>query len=477
MCVTDDDDIAEKLRMLRNHGQLRGEFVVAAGNSRMTEIAAALGLAQLHRLDEIVLRRRELAALYREALGGEMDLQTTPRRRGIQLSNVWAGACRTAKTATRYAPSSGSVVLKPAFFRSPFTSSVVSRGARLRCRSQNTLRRAGSRFRSIRRCETPRLRRWSEASVGCSMSDDVVLEVEGLRKVFHIGFFRKRVEAVNGTSFKVKRGEIFGLLGPNGAGKTTTIKAILRLIFPTEGEIRIFGRSADDPEAAKRVGYMPENPYVYQYLKPLEFLDLCGRLVGLPKADRRARSEEMIDKVGLRHAVDRPIGKFSKGMMQRIGLAQALLHDPELLVLDEPMSGLDPIGRKEVRDLLVEQRERGKTLLFTSHILSDVELLCDRVVIMQHGKITSEGQVHDLLETAGRQVEIRLSGASQALKDSLGSRGTIVDDGAGHLTLRVEGQKAVEEIIRISNAAGARLDAMIPQRQTLENLFVKNAGR
>ena len=308
------------------------------------------------------------------------------------------------------------------------------------------------------------------------MNDDFVLEVEGLRKVFHIGFFRKRVEAVNGTSFKVKRGEIFGLLGPNGAGKTTTIKAILRLIFPTEGEIRIFGRSADDREAAKRVGYMPENPYVYQYLKPLEFLDLCGRLVGIPKTDRRARSEEMIDKVGLRDAMDRPIGKFSKGMMQRIGLAQALLHDPELLVLDEPMSGLDPIGRKEVRDLLIEQRERGKTLLFTSHILSDVELLCDRVVIMQQGEITSEGQVHDLLETAGRQVEIRLSSASQALKDSLSSRGTILDGGAGHLTLRVEGQKAVDEVIRISNAAGARLDAMIPERQTLEKLFLKNAG-
>jgi len=309
------------------------------------------------------------------------------------------------------------------------------------------------------------------------MSDDVVLEVEGLRKVFHIGFFRKRVEAVKGTTFKVKRGEIFGLLGPNGAGKTTTIKAILRLIFPTEGEIRIFGRSAGDREAAKRIGYMPENPYVYQYLKPLEFLDLCGRLVGMLKTDRRNRSEEMIDKVGLREAVDRPIGKFSKGMMQRIGLAQALLHDPELLILDEPMSGLDPIGRKEVRDLLVEQRERGKTLLFTSHILSDVELLCDRVVIMQQGEITSEGQVHDLLETAGRQVEIRLSGASEALKSSLGSRGTILDDGAGHLTLRVEGQKAVDEIIRISNAAGARLDAMIPERQTLEKLFLKSAGR
>ncbi|MFW2389053.1 MAG: ABC transporter ATP-binding protein [Polyangiales bacterium] len=308
------------------------------------------------------------------------------------------------------------------------------------------------------------------------MSDELVLEVKGLKKTFHIGFFRKRVEAVRGTSFQVRRGEIFGLLGPNGAGKTTTIKSILRLIFPTEGEIRIFGRSADDREAAKRVGYMPENPYVYQYLKPSEFLDLCGRLVGIPKRERRARSEEMIDKVGLRHAADRPIGKFSKGMMQRIGLAQALLHDPELLVLDEPMSGLDPIGRKEVRDLLLEQRERGKTLLFTSHILSDVELLCDRVVIMQHGEITSEGQVHDLLESAGRRVELRLSGASKALKDSLGSRGKIVDDGDGHLTLRVDGQQAVDEVMRISNAAGARLDAMVPERQTLENLFLENAN-
>ncbi len=307
------------------------------------------------------------------------------------------------------------------------------------------------------------------------MSDDLVLEVIGLYKTFHIGFFRKRVEAVRGTSFSVKRGEIFGLLGPNGAGKTTTIKSILRLIFPSKGEIRIFGRPSGDREAAMRVGYMPENPYVYQYLKPIEFLDLCGRLVGLDKRTRRTRSEEMIDKVGLRHAADRPIGKFSKGMMQRIGLAQALLHDPELLVLDEPMSGLDPIGRKEVRDLLVEQRERGKTLLFTSHILSDVELLCDRVVIMNRGEITSEGQVHDLLESAGRRVEIRLSSASQKLRESLASRGTIVESGASHLTLQVDGQQAVDEVLRISSAAGARLDAMVPERESLENLFVRGA--
>jgi ABC-2 type transport system ATP-binding protein len=309
------------------------------------------------------------------------------------------------------------------------------------------------------------------------MSDETVLHVRGLRKVFHIGFFRRRVEAVKGVSFSVRKGEIFGLLGPNGAGKTTTIKSILRLIFPTEGEIEIFGRSAADREAARRIGYMPENPYVYQYLKPLEFLDLCGRLVGIPKQERNQRSEAMIDLLGLRDAVDRPIGKFSKGMMQRIGLAQALLHDPELLVLDEPMSGLDPIGRKEVRDVLLEQRARGKTLLFTSHILSDVELLCDRVVIMHMGKITSEGRVDELLESAGHQVEIRLGRASRALRDSLRSRGTIVDDAEGSVTLRVDGEKAVEEVLRIASAAGARLDAMIPERQTLESLFLKDAGR
>ena len=308
------------------------------------------------------------------------------------------------------------------------------------------------------------------------MVEEIVLEVKDLRKVFHIGFLRKRVEAVRNASFSVRRGEIFGLLGPNGAGKTTTIKSILRLIFPTEGEIKIFGRSAGDRESAKRVGYMPENPYVYQYLKPLEFLDLCGRLTGIPKSELRDRSEAMVDRVGLRHAVDRPIGKFSKGMMQRVGLAQALLHDPELLVLDEPMSGLDPIGRKEVRDVLLEQRARGKTLLFTSHILSDVELLCDRVVIMRSGMIRSEGKVHELLEQSGRRVEIRLSGASEALKTSLASRGLMLDDGHGHLTLTVEGDKAVDEILRISTAAGARLDALIPERQSLEALFLQDAG-
>lgn len=228
-----------------------------------------------------------------------------------------------------------------------------------------------------------------------------VVEVRGLKKNFHIGFMRKRVEAVRGIDFEVGRGEFFGLLGPNGAGKTTTIKTILRLIFPTEGEVRLFGEPLRR-ESYARVGYMPENPYVYQYLKPLEFLDLCGRLFGLGNKERTSRAEELIEKVGLKHAVNRQIGRFSKGMTQRVGLAQTLLNDPELIILDEPMSGLDPVGRKQIRDLLAEQHAAGKTILFTSHILSDVETLCDHVVIMRDGKVVARGALEDLLEHDGQ---------------------------------------------------------------------------
>ena len=169
--------------------------------------------------------------------------------------------------------------------------------------------------------------------------------------------------AVDHVDLQVQRGEVFGLLGPNGAGKTTSIKCVLRLIHQDEGTVTIFGRAPGDREAVRRLGYMPENPYIYQYLRPLEFLDLCGRLMGMSPKDRAQRSDEMLTRVGLDHARDRPIGKFSKGMMQRVGLAQSLLHDPDLLVLDEPMSGLDPIGRKEVRDLLVFQRAQLFELL------------------------------------------------------------------------------------------------------------------
>ena len=307
------------------------------------------------------------------------------------------------------------------------------------------------------------------------MSAAPILEVAGLEKTFHIGFFRKRVEAVRGIDFEVRQGEIFGLLGPNGAGKTTTIKMILRLIFPQKGRIALFGRESPGPSVMTRVGYLPENPYVYQYLRAHEFLDLCGRLTGLDAATRRKRSDELIARVGLTHAIDRPIGKFSKGMMQRIGLAQAILHDPDLLILDEPMSGLDPIGRKEVRDLVLEQRQIGKTILFTSHILSDVELLCDRVGIMQRGKMSHYGRLDELLVADTRRAEVELAEVSDALEAQLRQMGVAITEAKGHWVIVVEGAGGVEPVLEAALKAGAKVLSVSPSRETLEDIFVRDA--
>jgi ABC-2 type transport system ATP-binding protein len=307
------------------------------------------------------------------------------------------------------------------------------------------------------------------------MSDQPVLEVAALHKTFRIGFFRKRVEAVRGIDFSVRRGEIFGLLGPNGAGKTTCLKLILRLIFPSSGTIRIFGKSGANREAMVRLGYLPENPYVYQYLRSLEFLDLCGRLTGMERKLRSDRAEELVAAVGLAHAKDRPIGKFSKGMMQRIGLAQALLHDPEVLVLDEPMSGLDPIGRKEIRDLLLAQRRAGKTLLFTSHILSDVEMLCDRVAIMHQGKISHYGTLAELLRPEVRRVEVELASVSDALQEKLEAMTASVHAVEQHLAFTVEGDGGVPEVLQAAMDGGAQIIAVTPHRETLEDLVVREA--
>jgi ABC-2 type transport system ATP-binding protein len=301
-----------------------------------------------------------------------------------------------------------------------------------------------------------------------------VFAVEDLHKTFAIGFFRKKVEALRGVSFAVQEGRIFGVLGPNGAGKTTSIKAALGLIRPTRGKVSLFGRAPNDPEAKRRIGYMPENPYVYQYLKPLEFLDLCGRLMGMPAKLRHARALEIAEKVGLSHALDRPIGRFSKGMTQRIGLAQALLHDPELLILDEPMSGLDPIGRKEVRDLLVEQKRAGKTLLFTSHILSDVEMLCDDVVMIHRGKVTARGALSDLLKPEVRRVEIELTDVSPDLESALTALGTLTKHAHGVL-VKLEGEARVPEALRLALDHRAVVHAVLPHRETLEDLFIRNA--
>jgi ABC-2 type transport system ATP-binding protein len=307
-----------------------------------------------------------------------------------------------------------------------------------------------------------------------NVSSSAVLSVSDLHKTFHIGFFRKRVEAVRGVSFEVNEGETFGLLGPNGAGKTTSIKAILRLIHHDRGSIRLFGRALS-LESMQRLGYLPENPYVYQYLRAPEFLDLCGRLMGMDARQRRLRSAEMIELVGLTHAIDRPIGRFSKGMMQRVGLAQALLHDPELLILDEPMSGLDPIGRKQVRDIIIGQRKRGKTLIFTSHVLSDVEMLCDRIAIINRGQVVARGTLDQLLRREVRRVRIQLEDVTPALKERLSGRGFTLREHERTLHLTVEGDSEVNPLLRELLGEGARVVEVEPERETLEDLFVRKA--
>jgi ABC-2 type transport system ATP-binding protein len=307
-------------------------------------------------------------------------------------------------------------------------------------------------------------------------TSETVLEVGDLHKTFQIGFMRKRVEAVRGVSFEVKRGEIFGFVGPNGAGKTTSIKMMLQLIFPTRGHVKLFGQTNPDPSARRRVGYLPENPYIYSYLRPLEFLDLCGQLTGLSSSERRRRADTLVQRLGIAHALDRPIGRLSKGMTQRLGFCQALLHEPELLILDEPFSGLDPIGRKEIRELLIEHKAQGRTMLLTSHVLSDVELLSERVAIVRQGRIVAYGALDELLRPEVRRVEVELSEVNATLREQLERVTTSVRTLDEHVTLAVvEGDEGVPAVLQMSLAAGARVLAVTPHRETLEDLFVRKA--
>ncbi|MDB4996551.1 MAG: transporter ATP-binding protein [Myxococcaceae bacterium] len=286
----------------------------------------------------------------------------------------------------------------------------------------------------------------------------VVLSVDKLAKTFRKPFSGRRVEAVKGVSFEVHAGEIFGFLGPNGAGKTTTLKMLTGLIKPTSGSAKVFGHETPSPLAMARVGFLPENPYVYPYLTPREFVSLCGQLSGVNGKDLFARVEAVIARVGMAYAIDRPVQALSKGMLQRVGLAAALVHEPELLILDEPMSGLDPVGRKEVRDLIVEERKKGRTVFFSSHILSDVEMLCDRVCILREGNVVVAGKISELLHADARRSEV-----------------TIVDADGKVVVTEAEGDDAVRALLSKAIADGARIESVVPKRETLEEIFVRRA--
>jgi ABC-2 type transport system ATP-binding protein len=304
---------------------------------------------------------------------------------------------------------------------------------------------------------------------------EALISVEGLRKEFVQGFFMRRVVAVKSVSFEVQRGDIFGFLGPNGAGKTTTIKVLTGLIRPSGGRAALFGEPLPSTRARARIGFLPENPYVYPYLTPLEFVELCGRLSGLSRGAARDRSRRVLEQVGILYAADRRVGRLSKGMLQRTGLAAALVADPELLILDEPMSGLDPVGRKEVRDLIVDEQKRGRTIFFSTHILSDVEMLCDRVTILRKGEVVVSGRLLDLLKRDVRRTDVALSGADSALIERFSAAGHGVRTLGERVVIEIEGETKVAEVLRAALEAGASVNEVTPRHETLEDLFVREA--
>ncbi|HWB77881.1 MAG TPA: ABC transporter ATP-binding protein [Nannocystaceae bacterium] len=303
-----------------------------------------------------------------------------------------------------------------------------------------------------------------------------VLEVDSLRKTFVRGLLRRRTEALRGVSFAVEKGEIFGFLGPNGAGKTTTIKILMGLIFPSGGTAKVFGAEVGDRRAKERVGYLPENPYFYDYLNLRELLDMVGRLHGLDRSTRRRRADALIEEVGLADAARRPLRSYSKGMLQRAGLAQALIGEPELVVLDEPMSGLDPIGRKEVRDLMLRLRERGTTVFFSTHILSDATLLCDRVAIVVGGELRDTGPLGQLLSPGVERVEVLWTAPDELAEKLQSGPGTHSTNSEGRLS-HVPDLAAANELAAAVIRGGGEVHSLVPHRQGLEELFVAEAKR
>ncbi len=305
---------------------------------------------------------------------------------------------------------------------------------------------------------------------------DQVVQIEAIRKVFRVGFWGRRVTAVDQLSLEVRRGEVFGFLGPNGAGKTTTIKMLMGLIYPTSGQARIFGHAVGDPAAKAKLGFLPESPYFYDYLTSREFLNFYGHLFGLWGGSLDRRVDELLELVGMSHAKDLQLRKFSKGMLQRVGIAQALINDPELVVLDEPMSGLDPIGRKEVRDLIFRLKESGKTVMFSSHILHDAELLCDRVAMIMKGRLVACGQVSELIQQGTtHEVEMVVDRLSPEGLEHLRVLATKVMVSGERVIAVLSSQRQVDEALEVIRAAHAKLVSLTPHKASLEDLFIREA--
>jgi len=302
-----------------------------------------------------------------------------------------------------------------------------------------------------------------------------VIEITNLTKDYEVGFWRKRkVRALDGLSLSIDGGQIFGFLGANGAGKTTTLKLLMRLIFPTDGSAQILGHDIRDVSMHQRIGYLPENPYFYDYLTAREFLDYCAQIFGYPAETRRKRAAELLARVKLdEKRWDTQLRKFSKGMLQRVGLAQSLVNDPEIVFLDEPMSGLDPVGRREVRDLIAELRDEGKTVFMCSHILSDIEVLCDRVAILKQGRLAQVGYLDELRRRTEdpNRMEVMATGTDV---DSLRKHLTGAEIAPTPRGLRIEiaSEAEIENVMAALRKAGGKIVSVQPVKQSLEELFL-----
>jgi len=303
------------------------------------------------------------------------------------------------------------------------------------------------------------------------------VRVDGLRKSFGHGFWRRRVEILRGISFSVPKGRTVGYLGANGVGKTTTLKILVGLLEADGGSAEVLGMPVHDPACRRRVGFLPENPYFYEHLSAREAMRFYGGLSRMDPAAAEARSAELLEKVGLGRSADRRLGEYSKGMRQRLGVAQALLHDPELLILDEPMSGLDPFGRLLVKDLMLEERAKGKTIFFSTHILADVEEVCDYVLILADGRVTASGTVKELLGHGVSEYEVVVRGGDPRLLEDLApGHVRLVRQDGDLVRARIPGTVDPARLQGDAAKAGAVILELVPRRETLEDLFVRTGG-
>jgi len=297
-----------------------------------------------------------------------------------------------------------------------------------------------------------------------------VLKIEDLHKSFNMGFIPKKKKILKGISLSVEQGEIFGYLGPNGAGKTTTLKCILGLIFPQKGKIEIFGHPHLSLKAKEQIGFLPENPYFYDHLTASEFLNFYSQLFIMEKNKKEEKIKNLLRLVDLEQSADLQLRKFSRGMLQRIGVAQALLNDPSLVLLDEPLGGLDPLGRKEIRDIIVHLKEEGKTVFLCSHILQDIEMICNRVAIIVNGRIINQGALQDLISEKILFTEVIFSGVDDKELEGLGER---LSDQGGRTLLKVFEEKNVEKVLELIQSRKGKIHSLIPRTETLEDLFVE----